>query len=78
MTKNTLGDLNLHLFEQLERLNDASLTGEALQEEIERAKAVTGVANSIIQNGNLVLKARVAHEDQMRGSNEPLPKMLEG
>lgn len=76
--KNTLGDLNNHLFAVLERLNDEDLQGDDLKHEIDRAKAVTNVANSIIQNGNLVLRARVAHEENMRGSNDPLPKMLEG
>ena len=56
--KNTLGDLNNHLFAQLERLGDEDLKGESLTEEIHRAKAVTGVASQIIANGTLVLKGR--------------------
>jgi hypothetical protein len=56
--RNTLGDLNNHLFAQLERLNDEDLKGEKLQEEINRAKAVTGIASQIIANGTLVLKGR--------------------
>ena len=56
--KNTLGDLNNHLFAQLERLGDEDLKGEELLEEINRAKAVTGLASQIIANGTLVLKGR--------------------
>lgn len=75
--ENTLGDLNNHLFAQLERLNDADLKGEKLTEEITRAKAVTAVAAQIIANGTLVLEARKAVDDSLRADKE-LPKMLEG
>jgi len=56
--RNTLEDLNNHLFMQLERLNDEDIAGEKLQEEITRAKAVSGIATQIISNGSLVLRAR--------------------
>ena len=44
MPRNTLGDLNNHLFAQLERLSDEDIKGNALEEEINRAKAVTSIA----------------------------------
>lgn len=55
--KNKLTDLNNHLFEELERLNDEDLKGDELTAEMERAKAVSDIAQAIINNGNLMLKA---------------------
>ena len=56
--KNKLTDLNNHLFEELERLNDEDLKGDELTAEMERAKAVSDIAQAIINNGNLMLKAQ--------------------
>ncbi|MCY7895123.1 MULTISPECIES: hypothetical protein [Bacillus subtilis group] len=75
--RNTLGDLNNHLFAQLERLSDEDLKGEELSNEINRAKAVTDVASQIISNGALVLRAKTAYEEHM-SANATKPKMLEG
>ncbi|MFA5385087.1 MAG: hypothetical protein WC364_10560 [Eubacteriales bacterium] len=58
--KNTLGDLNNHLFAQLERLSEEDLKGEQLKEEMERARTITGLASQIIANGTLVLKGGAA------------------
>jgi len=77
MTKNTLGDLNNHLFEALERVTDQSLDQEGLHKEMERSKIIVGLASQIISNGNLVLKAKVAQEEFCR-VGEPMPKMLNG
>ena len=61
--KNKLSDLNNHLFEQLERLNDEDLDDEQLTKEISRSKAITDVANSIISNAKVVLEASKYLED---------------
>ncbi|MGM0776936.1 MAG: hypothetical protein ACQEXE_10330 [Bacillota bacterium] len=75
--KNTLGDLNNHLFAQLERLSDEEIQGEDLVEEIGRAKAVTSIATQIINNGNLVLQAQKFHTE-FKSKDLDKPKMLEG
>ncbi len=75
--KNTLGDLNNHLFMQLERLSDEELEGEKLQEEIMRTKAIASVASQIIANGSLVLDARKLADEKMN-LDLAIPKMLEG
>lgn len=54
---NKLEDLNNLLFAQMERLNDEDCTGEKLQMEKERAKSMAQVAQTIINNGELALKA---------------------
>ena len=73
--KNKLIDLNDHLFAQLERLNDEKTTGEALASEIERSKALTGVACKIIDNAKLALDAEKLKAEYK--GNPVMPKMLE-
>lgn len=75
--KNTLGDLNNHLFAQLERLGDEDLKGEKLQEEMNRAKSISVVARQIIDNAALVLDAQKLMDNKM-DADAKLPKMLEG
>lgn len=50
--KNTLGDLNNHLFAQLEKLSDDDLTGDGLEAEIKRAEAMSKVSEQIIKPEN--------------------------
>lgn len=71
--KNSLVDLNNHLFAQMERLSEEDLKGEKLQEEIARTKSITSVANSIIQNARLVLEAQI----ELGGKNKAaIPGLL--
>lgn len=77
--KNTLGDLNLHLFAEMERLGDEDLKGEELKEEMERAKSISTVAKMIIENASLVLDAqKIFHNSDKLNADATLPKMLEG
>ena len=75
--KNTLGDLSLHLFAQLEKLSDDDLKGEELKEEILRTKAIEIIAKQIIDNGHLALQAQKLKNNIIDADAE-IPRMLEG
>lgn len=76
--KNDLGSLNNYLFEELERLNDDEELSddEKLNKEIKRSKAITDVAQTIINNAQTVLDAQKFITSD--GRSRELPKMLLG
>jgi len=71
--KNKLRDLNNHLFSQIERLSDEDKKGEVLKEEIDRSKAVAGVAKNIIDNARLALDVERTLNGTLRKTR---PEML--
>lgn len=73
--KNKLIDLNNHLFAQLERLSDENVKGEALTEEIERAKAVATVSTKVIENAKLALEGEKLRLEYS-GAKVRLPYLL--
>jgi hypothetical protein len=71
--RNKQTDLNDHLFMQLERLSDESLTPELLSIELDRSKSITAIAQQIIANGKLALDAQVLLAD---GSINRMPGIM--
>lgn len=72
--KNTFNDLSNHLFEQLEKLNDAE--DDELATEIERSKAVANIADKIIDLGNMAINAeKIKYQC---GEDIKLPRLLGG
>jgi hypothetical protein len=55
--KNKLTDLNNHLFAQLERLGEEGLTEEEIKKEVRRAESIVHIAEVIIANAAVQLKA---------------------
>ena len=76
--KNTLQDLNNHLFEQLERLNDEEMNEDELEKELKRADGMTKIAAQIVKNGELAYKTMV-HMDEYgyNADQRTVPAMLE-
>lgn len=70
--KNSLCDLNDHLFVLLEGLMDETKSPEEIALEIKRANAVTSVAQTLINNANTQLNAM-----RLAGKiDRELPEML--
>lgn len=66
-----LTDLNNYLFEELERLNDDEMLDQDnnLDKELKRAKAITGISTSIVNNAKLVLDVK-KYADELGIKNE--------
>ena len=75
--KNTLSDLNNHLFAQLEKISDEELTGEILEAEIKRSEAIVKIGEQIIHNGELQLKAMKHMDEYGYKRDKSVPDMLE-
>lgn len=76
--KNTLEDLNNYLFEQLERLNDDSLSKEDFEKERKKTDSIVKVAEKIIQNGELEFRI-IQHMDEYGyglDKNRKVPEFL--
>ena len=77
--ENTLGRLNEVLFAELERLNAVDVTdAAALQAEVERSKAVQGVAKEINASAKTVLDTARMRAEWADARTARTPKMLDG
>lgn len=77
MQSNTLMALNNHLFEQMERLNDDSLSKEDLKKELDRSRGMMNLSTKIIDNARLSLEAEQLKIEYSNKAVE-LPKMIGG
>ncbi len=71
-------DLNNHLFEMIERLNDEELTNDKLDLEIKRANAMSSISKQIIDNAKVELEATKLVLDYSRTPQDvKLPTMID-
>lgn len=74
--KNTLLDLNNHLFMEIERLGDEDLSEDKIDFEVSRARALSSVADRIIHNASLMLDAKKHFDECSDDKNKKMPKFL--
>lgn len=77
--KNKLANLNDYLFEEIERVMDCannSQSREKLNAELQRAKTMTGLSNTIINNAKTQLQAiEIAYTCNIK--KEELPEVVQ-
>ena len=56
MARNKINDLRDHLFAQLERLEDEELKGDDLREELQRAKGIKNIADTLIDSARVEIE----------------------
>ena len=75
MASNNLSDLNDMLFNQLVRLDKDDINDDELKKEINRSKAMNGIAHTIVDNARVVLDAAKSM-DNREDANSKLPHMI--
>lgn len=75
MSNKDLSALNEILFDQLDRLNDKDLSAFDMKSEIDRSKAITGVATQVIDNARVTIDA-LALVAKLDYNATELPKLL--
>lgn len=73
MARQSLADLNEYLFAQLDALSNDDLTDEELAKEIERSKAMQGIAKTIIDGANTALQAQKHMDEYGKEENIAIP-----
>jgi hypothetical protein len=71
--KNRIGDLRNHLFDALERLGNKELTPEQLKQEIEKSKAISTVAQVIVESA----KVEVLYADIVGYTGKKMSQFME-
>ncbi len=64
-------DLADQLYQQILAVNNPTVTGDALKEQLERARTMTALANSIVGASRLVLDAQKAKAGFEYGASIP-------
>lgn len=60
---NKLGNLDDHLFAQLERLADPNLTAEEIEQEVKRSEAIVALSDKVVDNAKVKLGAAKLYAD---------------
>lgn len=74
--KNTLSDLNNHLFLALERLNDDTLDSEQMRDELKRSQGIASLAEAIVHNADVQLRAIKMRDEMGITTHADIPRNI--
>ena len=75
-TNNSLCSLHNMMYQEMQRLSNPELCGDALKIEVERAKAMANLGQTIIANGALILKSQDMMAEHHSSKLVSVPKYL--
>lgn len=73
--KNSLSDLNNHLFAQIERLSDEDKTPDEIENEVKRADAMVAVSDQVLRIADTGLKAAKLYAEHGEAVLPHLPQI---
>lgn len=73
--KNSLKDLHDAMMAQIERLNKEGISNKKLEKEINRSRAISSVAKTMVSNADLMLRAQKQGDDYI-DANRELPTIF--
>lgn len=76
--KNNIQDLNNYLFEQLERLQDDTLSDEELERELKRSEKIASIGKVILQTKSLQINTAMELSDKGYINNNQTINLLTG
>jgi hypothetical protein len=74
MSNVKLSDVVDVLFAEFQKINNTSLTGEKLTEQLEKTKTIIGISKQIVETAALGLEAQKQLPNMLHGAE--IPKML--
>ncbi len=72
---NRLSDLNDHLFSQIDRLTRDDMDADQVDTEVKRTQSIVSLANQIVGNADLQLKAAKLFAEHGKGILPMLPQI---
>ena len=70
---NSLADLNVILFNQIQKIQNDDATDEELEKEIKKSEAITKLSSQVLSSANIALQAQKQFDEYGTGRTVDIP-----